>query len=112
MIRTVSSETQMKIHDLGNGGNIDRSGERAAKAGVRNDVLVPFVPKDEAKISVKGRQAAAAIESLTARARQDGDDRAGLVANALARLQSGALDQESVYGATARQLLDANFVSG
>ncbi|MBL8728257.1 MAG: hypothetical protein JNM25_07505 [Planctomycetes bacterium] len=102
----------MNIHDIGKSGNVDRSGDRTTRAGVRNDVLVPFVPKDEAKISASSRQTAAAIGNLTERARQDGDDRASLVAAALERLQSGALDQDSVYGATAQKLLDAKFLSG
>ncbi len=112
MIRTVSSETQMNIHDIGKSGNVDRSGDRTTKAAVRHDVLVPFVAKDEAKISASSRKTAAAIENLVQRARQDGGDRADVVAAALQKLQSGALDQESVYGATAQQLLDAKFVSG
>lgn len=102
----------MNIHDIGKSGNVDRPGDRTTKTAARHDVLVPFVPKDEAKISAKGRQAAAAIENLSERARQDGPDRAQIVAAALARLQSGALDQESVYGATAQKLIDSKFVSG
>jgi hypothetical protein len=111
MIRTDSTETQMNIHDIGKSGNVDRTGDRTGKTGVRHDVLLPFVPKDEAKISTKGREAAAAIETLSERARRGGDDRASIVATALERLQSGALDQDSVYGATAQKLLDAKFLS-
>jgi hypothetical protein len=102
----------MNIHDIGKSGNVDRTGDRTHKPGARHDVLVPFVAKDEAKISASSRKTAAAVENLSERARQDGSERAEIVAAALARLQSGALDQESVYGATAQKLLDAKFVSG
>lgn len=104
----------MKIPDIGKGGNVDRTGDRTNKAAARHDVLVPFVPprKDEATISASGREAAAAIENLSARARGNDGDRDDIVAAALARLQSGALDRPEVYGATAQKLLDAKFVSG
>lgn len=102
----------MNIHDIGKSGNVDRTNDRTTKPGVRHDVLVPFVPKDEAKISASSRATAAAIETLSERARQGGADREAIVAAALERLRSGALDDASVYGATAQKLLDAKFVSG
>jgi hypothetical protein len=104
----------MNIQDIGKSGNVDRTGDRTSKATPRNDVLVPFVPKgkDEATISATGRQAAAAIENLSNRARGNDGDRDDIVAAALARLQSGALDRPEVYGTTAQKLLDSKFVSG
>lgn len=104
----------MNIHDLGKSGNVDRTGDRTSKTATRHDVLVPFVPKgkDVATISASGREAAAAIESLSNRARGNDGDRDDIVAAALQRLQSGALDQPAVYGATAQKLLDSKFVSG
>lgn len=102
----------MNIHNLGKSGNVDRAGDRTGKPGVRHDVLVPFVPKDEAKISASSRATAAAIENLSERAQRGGADREAVVATALERLRSGALDDAGVYGATAQKLLDANFLSG
>lgn len=102
----------MNIPNLGKNGSVDPVGDRTAKAGARRDVLVPFVPRDEARISASGREAAAVAEQLTERARGDDGDREQLVARAIERLRAGELDRESVYAATAQRLLDAKFVSG
>ena len=97
---------------LGKGGHVGPRGRTDTKGRGRQGGGVQFVAKDEAKIRASSRKTAAAIENLVQRARQDGGDRADVVAAALQKLQSGALDQESVYGATAQQLLDAKFGSG
>lgn len=102
----------MNIHDIGKTGNVDRSGDRTAKPGARHDVLVPFVPRDEARISASGREAAAITDGLSERARVDDGEREQIVANALARLMNGDLDGERVYAETARRLLDGGFVAG
>ena len=99
----------MNIHDLGKTGNVDRASDRAKKPGARADVLVPFVPRDEAQISASGRGTAAVIEELSERARKGGD-REQIVARAMARLLSGELDDSQVHAATAQKLLDARFL--
>ncbi len=102
----------MNIHDIGKAGNVDRGGDRTKQPGVRHDVLMPFVGRDEARISASSRETAAAVESLTERARRDGSDRADVVAKALQRLMNGDLDDPQVHAATAQRLLDAKFLSG
>ena len=68
----------------------------------------PFAADDDsASISQDGRESAAAVERLTGRARQ-GYDRSEVIAEAATRLRAGHLDDDAVYRAVARTLLDAD----
>jgi hypothetical protein len=101
----------MDIRDLGNSGNVDRAGARAAKAPAAREYVIPAAPRDEAKISGSSRATVATVPLLSERARTAGGDRSALVAAARQRLQDGALNDPAVFGATAQRLLDAKFTS-
>ena len=102
----------MDIRNVGNQGNADRIGDRAGRADAKQVVLVP-VPRrsDDARISDAGRDAAAAVELLTERARADGSDRDAVVEAARQRLLSGELDSHAALASTARRLAVGGFLS-
>lgn len=101
----------MDIRHVSGNGNVERPGDRSRKAEPKV-VLIPAVGRDEAKISSTGRQTAAAVAGLAARARQAGGEREAIVAAAAAKLQRGELDGEPVAAATAERMLAARFLSG
>lgn len=101
----------MDIRDLGNSGNVDRAGARAAKAQSAREYVIPAAPRDEAKISGASRATVATVPLLSERARTAGGDRAAVVAAARQRLEDGSLNDPAVYAATAKNLLDARFSS-
>ena len=101
----------MDIRNVGTNGNIDRTGERNKGAQPRADVLIPFVAKDDARISDTGRKTAATADRLAERARGDDSDRAGKVEAARQRLLSGELDSPAVFAATAQKLAGRGFLS-
>jgi len=100
----------MDIRNIGKTGNVDRSGDRPKRTEAPRDYVIPSVARDEAKISQKSRETAAAVEGLTERARRDGSERAGVVEAARTKLQNGGLDAPAVLAATAERLLGAKFL--
>lgn len=102
----------MDIRNVGNQGNADRIGERSKRPEAKRDALTPGVARgDDATISNTGRETAAAIEQLTERAKSDDGDRDALVEAAQRKLQSGELDTDAVYQATANRLAERGFLS-
>jgi len=101
----------MDIRNIGHTGNVERGTDRPKRAEAARDYVIPTVQRDEARISASSRETAAAIEGLTARARQSDGDRAAKVAAAQQKLQSGELDTPAVHAETGKQLLAAKFLS-
>jgi len=101
----------MDIRNIGNHGNIDRSGERGKSAQPKSNVLIPFVPKDDARISVAGRKTAEAVDRFADRARGTEGDRDARVEAAHQKLLSGELDSETVFASTAQKLANRDFIS-
>lgn len=101
----------MDIRNVGNPGNVTRSGERSERAASAPAVVIPAVARDDARISAAGRETAAAIEGLAERARRDDTGREALVAAAAAKLAEGRLDDPAVLAATAQRLVDGRFLS-
>ena len=102
----------MDIRNVGKNGGVERSDDRPTRAGAKRDVvMIPFTPRDEARISDTSREAAAAVENLAERARRDDSGRQAIVAEAVRKLANGDLDSEASAAATARRLLDARFLS-
>ena len=102
----------MQIRTVGNQNNVQRTDDRSQRSEEKPVVLVPQAPRDLATISDAGRDAAAAVANLSERARNAGGDRGDVVAAARAKLVGGQLGSPAVLGATAQNLLDANFLSG
>ena len=102
----------MDVRNISNHGNIDRNGNRSQRVeSKRQDAAAPVARADDARISSAGRDAAAAVERLVERAREDASDREELIEAARAKLVSGELDGEAALGATAEALLDRGFLS-
>ncbi|MCU0864389.1 MAG: hypothetical protein MUC36_11385 [Planctomycetes bacterium] len=104
-------EVVMDIRNVSNQGNVERTGDRGKRAEGQRVYVVPAPARDEANISKSGRETAAAVEALAERARGDGGDRAELVATALRKLMSGALDGDEAIQGAARRLRDSGFRS-
>ena len=100
----------MNIRNVGNFGNVERSGERKQSVDPQRTVLVPAKPRDDARISESSRELASAVEGLAERARRGDGDREARVEVARQKLLGGQLDAPEVLGATARRLLDARFL--
>lgn len=101
----------MDIRNIGQTGNVERGGDRPKRAEATRDYVIPSVQRDEARISASSRETAAAIDGLTARARENDGDRAAKVAAARQKLLGGELDTPAVHAETGKQLLAANFLS-
>ncbi|MFT4512064.1 MAG: hypothetical protein ACI89X_002973 [Planctomycetota bacterium] len=101
----------MDIRNVGNHGNIDRTGEHGKRAQPRADVLIPFVAKDDARISDTGRKTAASVDRLVDQARDDDGSRDSLVEAARQKLLSGELDSDAVFASTAQKLAGSGFLS-
>lgn len=101
----------MDIRNVGNHGGIERSGDRPQRTQQKRQAADAPSFRDEAQISENSRATANAVEGLAEKARNGDGDRSEIVAAALERLQSGALDDVSVHRATAQRLLDAKFLS-
>jgi hypothetical protein len=101
----------MDIRNVGSNGNIDRTGERGKSAQPKSNVLIPFVAKDDARISDAGRKTAAAVDRLADQARGTEGDREAKVAAARLKLQSGELDSPAAFASTAQKLASRGFVS-
>lgn len=101
----------MDIRNVDQNGGIE-TGNRRAKRADAKPVLIPTPPpRDEATISPASRETAAAIENLAERARNVPSERSEIVAAAIAKLKSGALDSEASFAGTAKQMLAAKFLS-
>lgn len=101
----------MDIPNIGNHGQVDRTGERGQRSEPKTVVLTPFVAKDDAQISSAGRATAAKVDQLAKNARGQVGDRDGLVEAARQKLLSGELDTNEVYEATANNLASRGFLS-
>ena len=101
----------MDIRNVGNHGNIDRAGEHGKRAQSKSNVLIPFVPKDDARISEAGRKTAASVDRLVDQARDEDGSRDSLVEAARQKLLSGELDTEAVFASTAEKLANRGFLS-
>ena len=114
----------MEIRNSVDQAKTDRpSADRAAverAAGERNQPLKTVVlqpqPKvaaggDHATISASGRDTLAAVEGLAERARHQGSERREIVAAARARLESGQLQSPDVLDATARAIVDGDYLA-
>lgn len=101
----------MDIRNVTNHGAVERGGDRGPRTKQVRDGAVLIPVRDEARISAGSRAAATAVDSLAERARRDDGDREAIVAQALEKLQSGALDDAGTYRATAQRLLAQNFVA-
>lgn len=96
----------MDVGHIEGKGGVDRGAERAARRehSRRSDSVKG--PVDSAAISESGRETAAAIDELAAKARRDEPDREARVEAAQARLEAGELDATEVLRETARRMLD------
>jgi hypothetical protein len=113
IIRVQSAEeAYMDIRNIGGSGGVERGGNRTRRAETRRDDASPVVNLDEARISAKSRDTAAAVEGLAARARGDDGEREAKVAAALQKLRSGELDDAAALRGTAQRLADAGFLGG
>ncbi len=101
----------MNITNVGNNGGIERGGDRPQRTQHKRDGADVSPVRDEARISESSRATANAVEGLAEKARKHDGDRDEVVAAALQRLQSGALDSDSTYRETARRMLDSRFSS-
>lgn len=101
----------MDIRNIGNQGQIDRTGERGQRSEPKTVVLTPFVAKDDAQISPTARKTAAKVDQLADAARGKDGDRDALVEAARQKLLSGELDTSQVYAATAERLAGTGFLS-
>ena len=100
------SESCMDVGHIEGKGGVDRGAERASRRehSRRSDSVK--APVDSAAISESGRETAAAIDELAAKARRDEPDREARVEAAKARLEAGELDATEVLRETARRMLD------
>lgn len=101
----------MDIRNVGNQGNVDRTGDRGKRPQVRREEPTLSVPRDDAHISTSGRETAAAVEGLAERARSDDGSRDAKIDAAIRRLKSGELDDPSVIAATAQRIARNAFLS-
>lgn len=101
----------MDIRNIGNHGQIDRTGERGTRSEPKTVVLTPFVAKDDAQISSTARKTAAKVDQLAQTARGEAGDRDAIVEAARQKLLSGELDTPEVFAATAQRLTDNGFLS-
>ena len=101
----------MDIRNVGNHGNIDRAGEQGKRAQPKSNVLIPFVPKDDARISDTGRKTAASVDRLVDQARDEDGSRDSLVEAARQKLLSGELDSDAVFASTAQNIASNGFLS-
>lgn len=101
----------MDIRNIGNNGQIDRTGERGQRSEPKTVVLTPLVAKDDAQISSVGRATAAKVDQLAKTARGQEGDRDALVEAAREKLLSGELDTNEVFAATAENLANRGFLS-
>lgn len=109
---TSNKESLMDIRNVGSQGNIDRTSEQGKRTQAKSkDVLIPFVPKDDARISAAGRETAKSVDRLVDRAREEDPGRDALVEAARQKLLSGQLDTEAAFASTAQKLADSGFLS-
>jgi hypothetical protein len=111
ILRTSNKESLMDIRNVGNQGNIDRTSDQGKRAQAKSNVLIPFVPKDDARISDTGRKAAASVDRLVDQARNEDGSRDSLVEAARQKLLSGELDSQAVFASTAQKLAGSDFLS-
>lgn len=102
----------MDIRKIGIPGNVAHRGDSSERADRQPVIVIPAKGRDDARISVAGRETAAAIEGLAERARGDAASREQVVAAAAERLASGQLDHPDVLASTAQKLADARLLSG
>ena len=109
---TSNKESLMDIRNVGNNGSIDRAGEQGTRAQAKSkNVLVPFVPKDDARISATGRKTADSVDRFVDQARDEEGGRDALVEAARQKLLSGELDSQAVFASTAQNLAGSGFLS-
>ncbi|MFK7738698.1 MAG: hypothetical protein AB8H80_00135 [Planctomycetota bacterium] len=105
----------MQIRNVGNQGNVDRTGdlsERSKRAERRESSSVsPAAANDATTISSAGREIAARVDELSDRARGEDGDRDAIVEAARQKLESGGLDSAESFAETANQLIDRGFLS-
>ena len=101
----------MDIRNIGNNGNVERSGDRPKRAESQRGSDAPSIVRDEAKISAGSRETAAAVEALAERARKDGPDREIMITVAMTKLMGGDLDGPAVHAETAQRVLGAKFLT-
>ena len=83
--------------------------ERPRDGAARESGAADGPRSDSAAISATGRETAAAVDGLAERARREDPERARVLAEVRAKLDSGLLDDPQVLRATAEKLLRAGF---
>ncbi len=97
----------MDVGNIKGSGRIERSPDRAQRTDrAREQRSEGTTAQDSATISSSGRETLQAVESLSEKLKEDPPERDQLVADAKARLESGALDHHDVYRKVASSLLE------
>ena len=102
----------MDTPNTGSYDSIEGATERARGAESQAYVLIPFVPKDVARMRKLGRQDAAKVARLGALARGRSSDRDAFVEAARQKLLAGELEGRAVYASTAEKLASSGFLTG
>jgi hypothetical protein len=101
----------MDIRNVANHGPIERGSDRTGGAQQKREPTVLIPMRDEARISAGSRAVAGAVEGLAERARNADGDREAMVAAAIERLRSGALDSADAWRSSAERMLGQGFLA-